>query len=209
MNNPKLQKGTIATPYSPYNQGTVTIKQRGTTESNDYTFQTAPLRSLPNGVKDTIEAEKHRKILQVDMGNLTWVYSAGRFYANDVKETIKGNSSGLVVSNIMCDTYNAITPANWYAKSEIGIAIGGNGYGDAGSILVYDSNYTSKSSFETAMQGHYLICELETEIIEPLTQNQATTMLDIIKTGSYEGTTNIYTDEDVKPTMNIQYYKKA
>lgn len=27
--NIKLQKGTVATPYSPYNQGTVTIKQRG------------------------------------------------------------------------------------------------------------------------------------------------------------------------------------
>lgn len=29
ISNIKLQKGTVATPYSPYNQGTVTIKQRG------------------------------------------------------------------------------------------------------------------------------------------------------------------------------------
>ena len=34
-------------------------------------------------------------------------------------------------------------------------------------------------------------------------------MLDIIKTGSYEGTTNIYTDEDVKPTIGVDYYKKG
>ena len=34
-------------------------------------------------------------------------------------------------------------------------------------------------------------------------------MLDIIKTGSYEGTTNIYTDEDVKPTIGVGYYKKG
>ena len=54
-----------------------------------------------------------------------------------------------------------------------------------------------------------LLYELATEIIEPLTQNQATTMLDIIKTGSYEGTTNIYTDEDVKPTIGVGYYKKG
>ena len=51
--------------------------------------------------------------------------------------------------------------------------------------------------------------ELAEEVIEPLTQNQATTMLDIIKTGSYEGTTNIYTDEDVKPTIGVDYYKKG
>lgn len=29
LSNIKLQEGTVATPYSPYNQGTVTIKQRG------------------------------------------------------------------------------------------------------------------------------------------------------------------------------------
>ena len=34
-------------------------------------------------------------------------------------------------------------------------------------------------------------------------------MLDIIKRGSYEGTTNIYTDEDVKPTIGVDYYKKG
>lgn len=91
---------------------------------------------------------------------------------------------------------------------QTGICIATNG-----AIIIYDENlkqYTVEN-FKTWLSTHNteVLYELTTEIIEPLTQNQATTMLDIIKTGSYEGTTNIYTDEDVKPTMKVDYYKKA
>ena len=44
INDIQIEEGTQATPYEPY-------------QANDYTIQTAPLRSLPNGVKDTIELQ--------------------------------------------------------------------------------------------------------------------------------------------------------
>ena len=51
------------TPYSPYNYGTFTIDFEGQTENYNYTFITKPLRSLPNGVRDSLEADGiHRKI---------------------------------------------------------------------------------------------------------------------------------------------------
>ena len=166
VSNIKFQKGTVATPYSPYNQGTVTIKQRGTTENNDYTIQTAPLRSLPNGVKDTIELQ--------DMQNHTRI---GRQTGTLTETTIITLSDAKSNGAYMCNIKSAGTLTGQTIELEAG--------------------------------DYEIIYELANEVIEPLTQNQATTMLDIIKTGSYEGTTNIYTDEDVKPTIGVGYYKKG
>ena len=160
--NFKIQKGTEATSYSPYNQGTVTIKQRGTTENNDYIIQTEPLRSLPNGVKDTIEAEQHRKI---------------------------GKQTGTLTETTTITLSDAKTNGAYMCN-------------------IKPSGTLTGKTIELEAGDYEIIYELEEEIIEPLTQNQATTMLDIIKTGSYEGTTNIYTDEDVKPTIGVDYYKK-
>ena len=107
---------------------------------------------------------------------------------------------------ILCDYYKAITNNQSYTKTE-GISIA-----TSGRIEIYDSNYNTDdiSLYKEWLSTHNteVLYELEEEVIEPLTQNQATTMLDIIKTGSYEGTTNIYTDEDVKPTIKADYYKK-
>ena len=150
--------------YSVADEGTVTIKQRGTTESNDFIFQTSPLRSLPNEIKDTIEVDGlHRKI-GIQTGTLTQTTT---ITLSDAK------SNGAYMCNI---------------KS---------------------SGTLTGQTIELGAGNYEIIYELETEVIEPLTQNQATTMLDITHTGSYENTTNIYTDEDVKPTIEVDYYKKG
>ena len=327
MNNPKLQKGSISTPYSPYNQGTVTIKQRGknllnvesilalkgsktidldleagsytlslsnwsttggnvksqitfnyidgttldvtiwpstkiysltftkkvisvkifsnTTDGNsgaitttytnlmlekgsqstnyepyqgnDYTIQTEPLRSLPNGVKDTIEADGiHRRVGRI-------VLDGTEYCANYVNSTyafavflpvgipdIKHLAS---VDRVLCSHLQHTILNNIYSKRE---TQDNNLISTQGtrSFAIMINNYTSTTELQTYLAQQYangtpviIQYELAEEIIEPLTQNQATTMLDIIKTGSYEGTTNIYTDEDVKPTIGVGYYK--
>ena len=220
FNTLKIQKGTVATPYSPYNQGTVTIKQRGTTESNDYIIQTSPLRSLPNGVKDTIEIDGiHRRVGRIVLDgtqsleitnwrptetSVGWVYP--RSITNNKKQT-EG-----VINNILCNKLKAVSYASLFENTVdegINIVTQSNAYGLV--IKIKDTSLTTDNAINTYLSSNPITVqyELETEIIEPLTQNQATTMLDIIKTGSYEGTTNIYTDEDVKPTIGVDYYKKG
>lgn len=204
----KIQKGTTTTPYSPYNQGTVTIKQRGTTENNDYTIQTEPLRSLPNGVKDTIEAEQHRKI---------------EYLVFDGSDDEGWGSYTLLSNNIV----QVGKPLSKTPKSRVGLSNRFSVVADYSSTehIVIAGSFTAvyihidQTRFNTQDLAGFkewlsnnpvtLQYELAEEVIEPLTQNQATTMLDIIKTGSYEGTTNIYTDEDVKPTIGVDYYKKG
>ena len=202
---PKLQKGTVTTPYSPYNQGTVTIKQRGKTESNDYTIQTEPLRSLPNGVKDTIEADGiHRRVgvfnfAIADMNNLE-DYPGWKNLPELVAQFPNQNELLKNVTSFMC---------NFVQNNDPSIRINTNATG----ILWLEKVFFGLTQSQWKEQYPDLVVkiqyQLSEEAIEPLTQQQATTMLDIIKTGSYEGTTNIHTDEDVKPTIGVDYYKKG
>ena len=198
LKNIKLQKGTVATPYSPYNQGTVTIKQRGITESNDYTIQTEPLRSLPNGVKDTIEADGiHRRVGRVVLdGTEDWYKRTDYYFENHTVFRNNSNKIHFIGNGYGLSNYFEVKQTQ-SEDNQIRLS----------SALTYGAQITTANNIASTPQelktwlsthNTEVIYELEEEIIEPLTQNQATTMLDIIKTGSYEGTTNIYTDEDVK-----------
>lgn len=184
-------------------------------QANDYTIQTEPLRSLPNGVRDTIEADGiHRRVgVKVFTGDSNTEGWSLNNFPNQIdtmcaqisfsKSVSKQNENGL-----LCDK---LKKKILYSLDEEGIDC----Y-TAGGGFVIRINRDRLSSEDLAGLRAYLQSnpitvqyKLAEEIIEPLTQNQATTMLDIIKTGSYEGTTNIYTDEDVKPTMKVDYYKKG
>lgn len=204
------------TPYSPYNQGTVTIKQRGTTESNDYIIQTEPLRSLPNGVKDTIEADGiHRRVGRVvlDGSEISWNYYTETnkpvFYLMTEEENIfyKQQSGLLCLSNYYQGKGQATSFDNIYDMGNNTISFRTT----FTRLVIRNDNITNVNDFKTWLATHNteVLYPLAEEVIEPLTQNQANTLLDITHTGSYENTTNIYTDEDVKPTIGVGYYKKS
>ena len=178
--------------------------------ANDYIIQTEPLRSLPNGVKDTIEDDGiHRRVGRVVLnGSEEWITldaqnTDNTFYVSSTIIDSTAKSGGYILSNI------AIKGAVWGTDNANEVALLTN-YSKL-RFRVSKNIASTVQEWKTYLSNNYVevVYELETEIIEPLTQNQATTMLDIIKTGSYEGTTNIYTDEDVKPTIGVEYYKKC
>ena len=184
---------------------------------HDYTIQTQPLRSLPNGVKDTIEADGiHRRAgrIVLDGGSSETYGVAGEgdktngfsMYSTFAITNIKNSA----YKSLLCNYFKFID-RNYVTSSTLNFITGG-----AGTSIVLNIDKTllgeaSVTGFKNWLSIHNIevLYELAEEVIEPLTQNQATTMLDIIKTGSYEGTTNIYTDEDVKPTIVAGYYKKG
>ena len=195
INNVQVEENSEKTSYEPY-------------QSNDYTFQTEPLRSLPNGVKDTIEADGiHRRVGRVVLdGTENWDnYTAVSGNIVQCRLMLSSNCKSRVG---LSDRFLVI--ADYSATEHIVI---GGALNNAVFIHINKSRLSTEdiTGFKNWLSNNNieLLYELATEIIEPLTQNQATTMLDIIKTGSYEGTTNIYTDEDVKPTIGVGYYKKA
>lgn len=194
-----LKNGRTPTPYEPYN-------------ANDYTIQTEPLRSLPNGVKDTIEADGiHRRVGRVVFeGSNSESWSRGGnskglyYYYTSITDKVKGDI-------LLCNTFSYLDNSTFWTTSNAQNAITTEANNRIVGIMLEDQTITTNTDFKTWLSTHNteVLYPLAEEIIEPLTQNQATTMLDIIKTGSYEGTTNIDTDEDVKPTIGVNYYKKG
>lgn len=193
----QIEEGSTATSYEPYQT------------PHNYTLQTEPLRSLPNGVKDSKDTKQHTRVGRVVLdGSEEWITldaqnTDNTFYVSSTIIDSTAKSGGYILSNI------AIKGAVWGTDNANEVALLTN-YSKL-RFRVSKNIASTVQEWKTYLSNNYVevVYELETEIIEPLTQNQATTMLDIIKTGSYEGTTNIYTDEDVKPTMKVGYYKKS
>lgn len=177
--------------YEPYN-------------ANNYTFQTEPLRSLPSGVKDTIEADGiHRRVGRVVLdGSETW-------WENTNYTTEQMLVASTTLTEMKTGTTNIISSIAKYANPTVINSI--RAMGNVIGIGLDKTEFLTINDFKTWLSNHNIevLYELETETIEPLTQNQSNTLLDITHTGSYENTTNIYTDEDVKPTIGVGYYKKV
>ena len=181
-------------------------------QGNDYTFQTEPLRSLPNGVKDTMEDNTNRRtgeyIFDGTESWSAWNFTSDTYIGAFLNNVVPYNySSGNDIRGI-CSHFEVVVNGD-STKENMGL----RQLGDSNRIyLCIEKNKLSSENLAgikdwLSDNKPRLVYQLSEEVIEPLTQNQATTMLDIIKTGSYEGTTNIYTDEDVKPTIGVGYYK--
>lgn len=104
-----------------------------------------------------------RKFGIVDLGSLNWVYDSGvpRFYSTDLSTVIKKPTDNNIPANVICSKYPTANGNAVFATSDLIVAIS-----TGGAVNVKDSNYTSKSAFETAMTGVYLVYELESSTTE-------------------------------------------
>lgn len=162
--NIKIQKGSTPTSYSPYNYGTFTTDFEGQTENYNYTFITKPLRSLPNGVRDSLEDDGiHRKI-GIQTGTLSQTTT---ITLSDAKQN----------GAYMCNIKSAGTLTGQTIELEAG--------------------------------DYEIIYELATETIEPYTEEQQEEYNKIKELYTFNGTTNIYSDDEVPPYLQIQYYMKG
>lgn len=139
------------TDYEPY-------------QANDYTIQTEPLRSLPNGVRDSLEADGiHRKI-GIQTGTLSQTTT---ITLSDAKQN----------GAYMCNIKSAGTLTGQTIELEAG--------------------------------DYKIIYELEEEIIEPYTEEQQAEYDKIKELYTFDGTTNISSTDVVPPYLQIQYYMKG
>lgn len=205
--NIKLQKGTTSTPYSPYNYGTFTIDFEGQTENYNYTFITKPLRSLPNGVKDTIEEDGiHRRVGRVILDG-TENFSVNSSWNHE-------NTNLFILSNKITTTKEVLTNyfkyyAETYAKDINGIV--GVVWGNKLAFRISNTIANSKSDFQAWLSTHNteILYELETEVIEPYSEEQQEQYNKIKELYTFDGTTNISSTDVVPPYLQIQYYMKG
>lgn len=196
--NIKVQKGTTATTYSPYGQGTLTETIEGIQNSYNYTFQTEPLRSLPNGVRDSLEDDGiHRRVAVVDMNTLNFQHNESFWYTNNLTEVIKKPSSNSISANDLAEKYVCT-------------------YADSNHFLQVDNGFAVLTSGQIRLNGSsnvtptgVLQYELAEEVIEPYTEEQQVQYNKIKELYTFNGTTNIYSTDEVSPYLKIQYYMKG
>ena len=216
MENPKLQKGTIATPYSQYNYGTFTIDFEGQTENYNYTFITKPLRSLPNGVRDSLEDDGiHRRVGRI-------VLDESENITNEISENNETTMLFMFPINLSLKRQVAITNNLYITNRFKTYNCYGKGNTQEGSCYHNDRKIqvrilkTRISSEDVIGFKEWLsnnptevLYELAEEIIEPYTEEQQEQYNKIKELYTFDGTTNIYSDDEVPPYLQIQYYMKG
>ena len=115
--------------------------------------------------------EAVRRIGEVDMGSLEWVYNnvAGqyRFYSYGIQNSIMKPNSADTIANIVCSRY---IPDSWNTlfvnlKDKIVATHTGS------PIAVFDSAYTDAASFKAAMSGVMLYYELAEPIVTEIEED--------------------------------------
>ena len=108
------------------------------------------------------------KYKAVDLGSMNWTYdsSVPRFYGwiNDIKPA----SSGSVTANMWCSIYDTIAFNDIYTPGIDNVVA----IYTSKNVSIVNRNYTSATTFKTAMSGTYLIYELETYETIQLTPTQ-------------------------------------
>lgn len=198
----KFKKGSTSTPYSPYNYGTFTIDFEGQTENYNYTFITKPLRSLPNGVRDSLEADGiHRRVGRQILGDVTALIEATIFgtpskFASYVLQNTKNENRN----------YNFISDKLAYANEQF---VKYGAYRNQTTLIVLTTIDDTLENFNSKISGSEVLYELAEEVIEPYTEEQQEQYNKIKELYTFDGTTNISSDDEVPPYLQIQYYMKG
>ena len=195
---------TLVEIKSVGDNGTLVINQttENNSESNSYVMPLSqPLRSLPNGVKDTIEEDGiHRRVGSVVFKGSEAFYASGthtiKCLLNSLGITNIYGYSATDVSNALCDYFIADTPSNLYqGRTSVGFAIDS-------SAFYFSNNDISLENFKTWLSTHNIevLYKLKEEVIEPFDEEQQA-VINSIETNA--GTTHFTCDAN----MRITYVK--
>ena len=144
-----------------YASNVVSSTQLSTSETQRDSVDTQLLNAIGGTLRQCLcvkESLSFENTYFVDLGNLTWTYSAtttsGVYMMKANVSNMKTTSSS-ASPKIVCTLYKTITGDQAYLKN-IGVGL------DSKNIVVYDSDYTSSSSpaaFKSAMKGVLLAYE--------------------------------------------------
>lgn len=232
----KLEEGTVATSYSSYNQGSVEIIKENNDKSitKNYTLpiqkpfymlhfdgdvnisQKATVRDSFI-LKDGKWCEKHN-IAKVNLEDINWykgsaeagtenTYKRWNSIAKykDDKCGIAGSSNRLAISNYLANQYYKI-----FNVDKIGFNIENSEICIRFPISTANSPEEIKNFWqEKANEGNgaYILYPSKEPELTECTEEQVQVLEQIVKDGTYKGVTHFYTTQDLKPTIELTYYK--
>lgn len=195
--NIQFEKGTVATDYEPYHSTEITIPL------------SEPLRSIGD-VKDEIVMQDGKWGVLRRIGAVT-IDGSKSFtrYANGRGLYIFGIDGGYITKNapssdqgvyVCCTHYEPKSTYDIYWISSIITAIGFIG----NKIRIIDDRFDNADDLNNWIASNPLSCIyiLETPTFEPFSDQTPFYGL-----ASFDGVTNIITDQTIEPTMEVEYGK--
>lgn len=173
-----------------------------------------PLRGLPNGVKDALEADGiHRKAKQVKLSDLEWVLTRSfengiyAYRTNIIDKKYSNNIKFLCSSFKYVGTVDAADSMSNYGEGYCA------SYYQSGISNSYAFYINTKIATLEELQNFLLSenvvidYELAEEIIEPYTAEQQAVINEIMNTPIYKGTTYLFSTDEIAPTLKATYVK--
>lgn len=161
-------------PISGWSSVEVTVADDTTDPTTEETYEITLGQTVYGGKLNVTTGELTVDRALVDLGDLTWSYTNGRFY--NKRDDIVTYGQG-EVADILCDTY---ATSKYTSQADSTIA-SWNGY-----LYVRDDSFSGNpTNFKQAMDGHECVYKLATPITISLTPTQVDSLL---------GNNNIWAD---------------
>ena len=127
-----------------------------------------------------------------------WTQGSGYLYSTALSTLIKIPTNQDTIPNMLCSMAKA-TSMNTMLNNMDSVSISDNG-----NLNIYNSYNASVESWKTFLQSYPMtvVFELATPIFETISKAD---MIAINKLTTFEGTTNIETDSNVKPIIDVDY----
>lgn len=193
---PMLEENQDMTEYQPYQERTSVIELN------------APLRSLPNRVKDIAYIKNNILCVDRKVGTVVldgsddenWTLNGSNQGYGIVINDVGGNSDSSIISGGYCDCLSETIQNNIYSgrKDNVFATLGGTTH----KIYVrYNSSITSIALLKEQLNSQPIIVQYE--LAEPYIEKIGE--VEIPRT--FKGVNNITTTDELEPIMNIEYVR--
>lgn len=213
IGNFKVQEGKIATAYSPYGCGSVeiVIENEDSSEQQSIIFPLAEGQVLHEGdyLADNIVNNRKTIVFDGSDDENWWEYPSyvGEGYcyqiANENFPIIPINSKDYIHS--ICSHFKNTYSVWAYTTSKIGT------YSDHGTVarkyFISDKATLKEWKAWLAENPITLEYELAEPVITEYTEEQQTVYNNILNSNTYKNITHISAKGDIKPTLEVDYYK--
>lgn len=195
--NAQLEKGTQATPYEQH------LETQITANLPDGEF----IGKINDTIKDTLKVEYNEEDGQYHLnlyknirkvildGSEGWIKGINAkgltYFYSSINDRLIGNSN-LFVSNFTVENF-------WILEDYKNLA-NFSGHNTAFNIMLADTNVTTVNDFKTWLSTH------PTEVYYVLETPYVVDLGVVDMPITYNEVTNLFTDSDLMPTMNIEYY---
>lgn len=148
----QLEKSSAPTSYEPYTSSTLSLPIS--------TYFPNGMDGVGTAYDELTNTKATTRMARVDLGTLDYVYDSTvpRFYTSGLNSIIKKPSTSDDMGEILCGSYQTLTVNQFFAQARnmtTMLTITGN-------VSFINTNYTSATTFKSAMSGVYLVYPLAT-----------------------------------------------